>query len=160
MLAWKKSILLANKGFDERYFDGFEDFDLVARATVKGARIVVIDEVLYEYRRGHSSLSQSWRAKREVELRNLVLENLTKLCSHRLVELLGIIDESPTRMFLSEPSRAAFQTQTGARGRVKSKRISYALRLIRRAKSNRFIREMWEELPPTLRSHIFRKMVN
>ena len=90
VLMWKRKALEELNFFNANYNIGFEDFDLVARATVERIPIVVLDEILYMYRRGHKSLSQNWNSSQEMALRNSVNLNLKDLCIHEFTSFLEL----------------------------------------------------------------------
>ena len=82
VLMWKRGAISDLGFFNEEFTDGFEDFDLVARAISLKFKIFVLDYPLYRYRRGHKSLSRTWTKSREIELQNRVAGNLQNLCNH------------------------------------------------------------------------------
>jgi hypothetical protein len=100
---WKRAALEDLDFFNPSFQLGFEDFDLVARATVRKIPIIILDEVLYRYRRGHSSLSQNWNAGQEIELRNAVNDNLRKLCHHDFKVFLELNSKFGPSIFQSNP---------------------------------------------------------
>jgi glycosyltransferase involved in cell wall biosynthesis len=103
VLMWKREALKELDYFDPLFQIGFEDFDLVARATVRNTPIIVLDEVLYRYRRGHSSLSQNWNFNQELALRNAVNVNLRNLCSHDFKSFLHLNSEFGQSIFQANP---------------------------------------------------------
>jgi glycosyltransferase involved in cell wall biosynthesis len=68
VLMWKRKTLQSLGFFDEFFKSGFEDYDLTARCSAKKVPIVVLDKVMYMYRRGQESLSQSWTPEMETNL--------------------------------------------------------------------------------------------
>jgi GT2 family glycosyltransferase len=103
VLMWKREALKYLNFFDPKYSVGFEDFDLVARATVNRIPILVLDEILYMYRRGHDSLSQSWDHTEEVNLRTEVNLNLQNICEHDFRVMLQLFAEYGISIFQSNP---------------------------------------------------------
>jgi GT2 family glycosyltransferase len=103
ILMWKREALKKLNFFDSEYQIGFEDFDLVARATVNSIPIRVLDEILYKYRRGHNSLSQSWSYSEERELRNRVNFNLKYICDHDFDDFLDLNSSFGLAVFQSNP---------------------------------------------------------
>jgi glycosyltransferase involved in cell wall biosynthesis len=103
ILMWKREALEELDYFDPLFQIGFEDFDLVARATVRNTPIIVLDEILYKYRRGHSSLSQNWNFQQELALRNAVNVNLKNLCSHDFKSFLSLNTKFGQSIFQANP---------------------------------------------------------
>ena len=77
ILMWRKTSILAMGGFDQAFVHGYEDFDLVSRATVAKMQIKVIDEPLYNYRRHKNSTSSNYNFEIESKLRDLLFKKIT-----------------------------------------------------------------------------------
>jgi len=75
ILMWKRIKLKKLGGFDEKFTKAYEDFDICARASSLDYPIVIVDELLYMYRRVGNSLSTSLSAIEERQLYLQVLEN-------------------------------------------------------------------------------------
>jgi len=92
---WKRDSILAMDGFDQEFVDGYEDFDLVSRATVAKMRIKVIDEPLYNYRRHKNSTSSNYNFEKESNLRDLLFKKIVDfdtICN--VARLLFVSDQS------------------------------------------------------------------
>jgi glycosyltransferase involved in cell wall biosynthesis len=95
ILMWKRDSILAMGGFDQEFVDGYEDFDLVSRATVAKMRIKVIDEPLYKYRRHRNSTSSNYNFEKESNLRDLLFKKIVDFDTIRNVaRLLFVSDQS------------------------------------------------------------------
>jgi GT2 family glycosyltransferase len=112
VLMWKRDVLASLNFFQEKFTDGFEDFDLVARATLHRIPILILDEILYMYRRGHTSLSQSWDFAQELDLRFEVNLHLQNLCKHEFKDYLELNSKFGSAMFQSNPD-LIFAKQSG-----------------------------------------------
>ena len=92
VLMWKSKILKERlNGFSECFETGFEDYDLVARASVLNETIVVFDEIDYFYRRGHLSLSQTWDTLQEMDLYKKIMRNAKGLSDDHFDEYINLV---------------------------------------------------------------------
>jgi GT2 family glycosyltransferase len=95
VLMWRRTALKDLGGFDTSFARGYEDFDLVARATNSGMRIRVIDEPLYNYRRHPKSTSSSYDFNSEVRLRDMLISKIDDFDSMKiLLRLLFVSDHT------------------------------------------------------------------
>ena len=122
VLIWRREALNQLGGFDPAYKSGFEDFDLVSRATIRFFPIVIFPAPLYNYRRGHGSLSQNWSSEKENMLRLRIIEGFESMCQHGLVDLIKLIDTYGTKLSIHEPSLTTLkpQNRTALLGRARS----------------------------------------
>jgi glycosyltransferase involved in cell wall biosynthesis len=103
VLMWKRNAIENLSGFNNQFENGFEDFDLVAKATVFRYPIVVNDRILYNYQRGHSSLSQNWSEMQITKNRTDVLEKLQTLCHHDFRAYVNFSQEFGTSLYSGNP---------------------------------------------------------
>lgn len=95
VLMWRRASLKALGGFDISFARGYEDFDLVSRATNSGMRIRVIDDPLYNYRRHPTSTSSSYDFNSEVRLRDMLISKIDDVDLMRIIlRLLFISDHT------------------------------------------------------------------
>jgi glycosyltransferase involved in cell wall biosynthesis len=154
VLIWKREAISSIGYFNEEFVDGFEDFDLVARAISRQMKIFVIDLPLYRYRRGHQSLSQSWSKDRELELQLKVSSNLRHLCSHEFRKYLDLSNFYGNKLLLSHPDLVF-----GYRSKLGNKSSRYYqnrmwINLIQKTRNVVWLRRLWNKLSPNLRLRI------
>lgn len=147
VLFWKRKALESLGFFDLEFKNGFEDFDLVARATANGIQIASFDWPLYMYQRGHVSLSQSWNHTEEKILRSKVNSNLINSCKHKIQEAFEIISDYGIASLISHPDWTFSQ---------KESRIFY---YINKSRNNKKIRGFWHLLPLKFRFALWRLLV-
>jgi len=159
VLMWKREAISKLGFFGEEFTDGFEDFDLVARAISLKFKIFVLDYPLYRYRRGHKSLSQTWAKSREIELQNKVAGNLQNLCSHEFHDYLQLSRTFSHKLLLSHPDLVF-----GGEGKFKLKPLRDVLNkmwieLIQRFRNVVWARRLWNCLHPNLRHKIINFLI-
>jgi hypothetical protein len=147
---WKRSVLVELNGFDEEFGKGFEDFHLVARASIERYVIAILDSPLYFYQRGHGSLSQSWTQEEERNLRSKVNGLITQLCEHQVQEVFNLISRYGNLLLLSHPD-LVFE--------VNRSRIHVFLGKVlspRRHRNSQTARVVWNLIPRVVRLRIFK----
>jgi glycosyltransferase involved in cell wall biosynthesis len=159
VLIWKREAISSIGYFNEEFVDGFEDFDLVARAISRHMKIFVFDLPLYRYRRGHQSLSQSWSKDRELELQLKVSSNLQHLCSHEFRKYLDLSHAYGNRLILSHPDLVF-----GYRSKIREKPSRHYLNglwinLIQKTRNVVWLRRLWNQLSPNLRLRIVKFLI-
>jgi len=154
VLMWKREAISKLGFFREEFSDGFEDFDLVARAISRKFKIIVLDYPLYRYRRGHKSLSQAWTKTREIELHNKVAGNLQNLCKHEFNEYLDLTRTYSHNLLLSHPD-LVFRGQEKFRLKPARDILNKMwIEIIQRFRNVVWARRLWNYLHPNLRSRI------
>lgn len=156
VLMWKRAALEELDFFNPDFQVGFEDFDLVARATVQSIPIIVLDEVLYRYRRGHRSLSQNWNSDQELELRNSVNANLKNLCPHDFKSFLDLNTKYGPSIFQANPDYV-FGKQELKSGIVSPFIISILFllsKILLSKKTRRFISRVFGKLFPNVLNYV------
>jgi glycosyltransferase involved in cell wall biosynthesis len=159
VLIWKREAISSIGYFNEEFIDGFEDFDLVARAISRQMKIFVIDLPLYRYRRGHHSLSQSWSKDRELELQLKVSSNLRHLCSHEFKKYLELSHSYGNKLLLSHPDLVF-----GYQSKLRESSSRYYLNkmwidLIQKTRNVVWLRRFWNQLSPNLRLRIINYLI-
>lgn len=147
ILMWKRSQLKSLSGFEEDFYDGFEDFDLVAKAISHSMLIVVFDYVAYFYQRGHKSLSQSWSLEREIFLHNKVQRHALNLCFTSFSIYTKLILEFGSRICYGQLDSLFLKRQNSI---PKVKSTIFKLRL------NPFLRPVWNQLPYFFRNFVLK----
>lgn len=145
ILMWKRKALLDLGVFRDEFSIGFEDFDLVARAVANNHLVIVIDEVLYDYRRGHQSLSQSITPEKQKLLAEQVWLNSRYLCDANFGTFLRLGLEYGQRMYFDSVNYIFF--------RKNPRKVLF--RFVLAARSNVWIRKAWMMIPLNLRSKIY-----
>jgi len=145
VLMWKRQALDLLGGFNEDFTEGFEDFDLLARANLMNLVVVVIDSIEYQYRRGHGSLSQSWNVEKEKSLLNRVLINSKALCDHKYLELLEILEDLGKKISYSSIDQLY--------NKVSKEKLSI-LRL-KKYRNNYFVLKVWNRTPIIIKDKMF-----
>ncbi len=143
VLMWNRKALEDLNNFNESFEDGFEDFDLVSRATVNKKQIVILDQVSYFYRRSLGSLSNSWKPERELELLDKVLTNIDHMCSHRKLELINFLT-SKTLVHKFSPDYFMRLTKVNE---------------LKKLSQKKYIRYIWSKLPSRVRIFIYDQIV-
>ena len=154
VLIWKKNAISELHGFNSDFSEGFEDFELLTRATLNNLLIVVVDSIEYFYQRGQKSLSQSWYAEKELDLLKQVLMNSRHLCEHKYREYLAIELNFGTKLNYSSLDLIFDRISSLIFDRISSRRtIGY---LFKKFRNNYFILGIWRVLPEFLRRFIFK----
>jgi glycosyltransferase involved in cell wall biosynthesis len=159
VLIWKRDAISSLGYFNEEFVDGFEDFDLVARAITRQMKICVMDLPLYRYRRGHVSLSQSWSRDRELELQLKVADNLRNLCIHEFRKYLELNNTYGNKLHLGHPD-LVFGQKTKLR--VQSNRYHLNrvwINLIQKTRNVAWLRRAWNQLSPNWRIRIINFLI-
>lgn len=146
ILMWKREALLDLGVFRDEFSIGFEDFDLVARAVANNHLIIVIDEVLYDYRRGHQSLSQSIAPEKQKLLAEQVWLNSRSLCDANFATFLRLGLEYGKRMYFDSVNYMFFGK--------KPRKVLFELVL--KARSYVWLRKVWMMIPLSLRIKLYR----
>jgi glycosyltransferase involved in cell wall biosynthesis len=146
VLVWKKNAILELDGFDSNFSEGFEDFELLTRATLNNLLVIVVDSIEYFYQRGQKSLSQSWNSQKELDLLKQVLMNARNLCQHKYLEYIDIELEFGTALNYSSIDLIF--------NNIKKKHI--VRNLAKKFRNNFFILSVWKVLPKFLRRFIFK----
>jgi len=149
VLIWKKNAISELNGFDSNFYEGFEDFGLLTRATINNLLIIVVDSIEYFYQRGQKSLSQSWDYQKELDLLKSVLMNSKKLCEHKYLEYLAIELAFGRRLNYSSIDLLFNKIEGGPS-------LVYPLKKFR---NNYYLLSIWKVLPESLRRFIFKFVV-
>jgi hypothetical protein len=149
VLIWKKTAISELVGFDSNFYEGFEDFELLTRATINNLLIVVVDSIEYFYQRGQKSLSQSWDYHKEVDLLKSVLMNSKKLCEHKYLEYLEIELAFGRKLNYSSIDLIFNKIKGGPS-------LLYSLKKFR---NNYYLLSIWKALPESIRRFIFKLVV-
>lgn len=145
VLMWKRKALFDLGEFKAEFANGFEDFDLVARAISKNHLIITIDEILYLYRRGHNSLTNTLTSVDQTQLYKLVWRNGLNLCKTNFIEMLEIALQKGESLYFDSINYMFLE---------KKKRM-YLNKAAKKARNVNFIRGIWVHIPMTLRRKIF-----
>lgn len=145
ILMWKSEALRSLGSFKESFARGFEDHDLVARAISHNHLIIVCDQILYDYRRGHTSLTQSLKADEQKVLNELVWLNAQDLCPTHFINLLRIALDFGPRLLVHSIDLIFF------RGAKVSFRKGIGLKL----RNVPVLRALWSFLPSRVRIILF-----
>jgi glycosyltransferase involved in cell wall biosynthesis len=154
VLMWKREAILKLGFFREEFSDGFEDFDLVARAISSKFKVIVLDYPLYRYRRGHKSLSQTWTKTREIDLHNKVAGNLQNLCRHEFNEYLDLTRTYSHNLLLSHPDLVFRGKEKFKRKPARNILNKMWIETIQRFRNVIWARRLWNYLHPSLRSKV------
>lgn len=149
VLIWKKNAISGLNGFDSNFYEGFEDFELLTRATLNNLLIVVVDSIEYFYQRGQKSLSQSWDYQKELDLLKSVLMNSKKLCEHKYREYLALELQFGRQLNYSSIDLIFKKIDN-------QNKLRYPLNKYR---NNFYLLNIWKVLPKFLRSFIYRLLV-
>jgi glycosyltransferase involved in cell wall biosynthesis len=145
VLMWKKEALVEVGEFLDEFANGFEDFDLVARAISHDHIIVVNEDISYLYRRGHQSLTQSLSNIDQTDLFELVWKNARNLCDSNFLNFI--------ELGLAYGKKLQFDSVNYIF--LGKKRKLYLYRIAKKYRNNNLVRSLWSLLPLSLRSRIF-----
>ena len=147
VLMWKREAIIDLNYFKPEFSTGFEDFDLVSRATIENHTIVTLDSILYNYQRGHVSLSQTWSRDQEKSNRSKILINSKLLCEHKFIVLLELMERYGQKLNYSSLD-LIFNS------------INYDNRFdifVKKYRNNKFVLRIWSFTPALVKKYIFKK---
>ena len=145
VLMWKRNVLVEElNGFNESFGIGFEDFDLVARASIAEKSIVVLEEVKYFYQRGHQSLTQNWSPLDEFILSQKVRMHARELNDVEFASFLEIYERFGPGM-----GRIPFDNFVRNVSWMRSERLFWYL--LNRVRTNNNVRQSWLRTPKIIR---------
>jgi glycosyltransferase involved in cell wall biosynthesis len=145
VLMWKKNALTQVGNFHKEFAKGFEDFDLVARAISMDHLIVTIDEIMYKYRRGHTSLTQSLNRDDQEQLSQLVWRNARNLCETNFVDFIKIGIKYGEKLYFASLTYLF----------LGKKQLRYLAKFFRKLRNNKLARELLAVTPGRIRRSLF-----
>jgi len=145
VLMWKKNALVQIGDFQNEFSKGFEDFDLVARAITMDHLIVTIDEIMYLYRRGHVSLSQSLGKDDQIQLSQQVWRNARNLCETNFIDFIQIGLKHGESLYFNSLNYLFLGKE----------QPQYLFRFAGKMRNNNYARQLWVIIPMKIRRSIF-----
>lgn len=147
VLMWKREAIIDLNYFKPDFSTGFEDFDLVSRATVMNHTIITLDSILYNYQRGHVSLSQTWSRDQEKINRSKVLINSKLLCEHKYLVLLELLERYGQKLNYSSLDLIFNSVYYDNRFGV----------FVKKYRNNKFALRIWLFTPVLIKKYILKK---
>ncbi len=145
VLMWKKNALTQVGNFHKEFAKGFEDFDLVARAISMDHLIVTIDEIMYKYKRGHTSLTQSLNRDDQEQLSQLVWRNARNLCETNFIDFIKIGIKYGEKLYFASLTYLF----------LGKKQMRYLAKFARKLRNNKLARELLAVTPRGIRRSLF-----